>query len=280
MIVKHFSEGKEISGDTEIWRYRSFRRFKQLIKSGSLHFHRIDDFKDPFEGSIPKLVDDIRERNTSEKGARVDKVLNKRIRQHTFANCWHMKDRESANMWDSYGGDKNAIAIKSTIRQLEDAIKEQSGNNLQFADIRYVDFIDTTNKELNKKVPSGNTPAQWTIIKRASFKEENEFRAFIQPIPALDKREFSDIEHNLVAGDIKEKEQVGFAKRSGYLDLRSSPPTYGHNLNVDPTVLLDEIFVDPDAEEEYVQMVKYTSDNFGIDPDIVKHSDLSSNVIY
>ena len=280
MIIEHFSEDKDIDEDTVIWRYRSFKRFKQLLKEESLHFHRIDDFADPFEGSIPKLVDDIRETHATEREARVDQALNRRLRQHTFANCWHMKERESANMWDNYGGDKNVIAIKSTVGQLEEAIVEPEEDYLQLADIRYIDFIDTTFEELSQKVPSGNQPSQWTIVKRASFKEESEFRAFIQTIPKISESEYAECEYNLKTRDIEEKIGLTVGQEEEYIDLRSAPSQFGQTILVDPDILLDGIFVDPEAEEEYVEMVKYTADNFGVDPDLVEHSSLSSDAIY
>lgn len=223
-IISKYSSDDSISDDTPIWRYRSFRRFKQFANDEYLHFHRIDDFHDSFEGSIPELVHDYREKHADELERRVDRGLNERLREHTFANCWYMKSRESASMWERYGGDKNAIAIQSTIGNLKRAISD-SNTTLQLADVRYIDFENTTPEKLEEQVPDADDPAQWAVVKRASFESESEFRVLIQPIPTMSDETYTKIDYNLKADSIEEKVPIKY--HGEYADLRDPPSRFG-----------------------------------------------------
>jgi hypothetical protein len=40
------------------------------------------------------------------------------MRVHTYLNCWHLNDYESAAMWDIYQRNNDAIAIQSTYTKL------------------------------------------------------------------------------------------------------------------------------------------------------------------
>lgn len=276
-IITKYSDNESISDDTDIWRYRSFSQFKKSANQDYLHFHRIDDFQDPFEGSIPGLVYQYREQHASDLEKRVDKALNKRLRQHTFANCWYMKSRESASMWDRYGGDKNAIAIKSKIGNLESAI-DHTDRTIQLADVRYVDFENSPTKKVKEQVPSADYTAQWAVVKRASFESESEFRIIAQIIPTITDSKYEKIDYNLIVGDIKEKIPIQFNGK--YVDLREPPTQFGINIDCDTEELLEEVYVDPEAEEEYLWMVKYAADNFGLNSDNISQSELNSNVLY
>lgn len=276
-FITKYSDEESISDDTDIWRYRSFKRFKQFANEDYLHFHRIDGFQDPFEGSIPSLVHDYREKHADEFEKRVDRALNKRLREHTFANCWYMKPRESASMWERYGGDKNAIAIRSKIGNLRRAI-DDSDTPIQLADVRYIDFENTATDELENQVPSADDPAQWAVIKRASFESENEFRILIQRIPTMSDEKYDEIDFNLKVGGIEEKVPIKF--RGEYVDLRKPPSRFGMNIDCDPNDLVERVYVDPEAEEEYLWMVKYAANNFGLDTDKISQSGLNSDVLY
>ena len=46
---------KDITGDTLLWRYMSFEKFCWLLETSKLYHARLDQFEDPFEGSVTKL---------------------------------------------------------------------------------------------------------------------------------------------------------------------------------------------------------------------------------
>ena len=42
-----------------LWRYLSLEKFASLLYTQSLYFVRADQFEDPFEGSVPPLIDEL-----------------------------------------------------------------------------------------------------------------------------------------------------------------------------------------------------------------------------
>jgi hypothetical protein len=159
-----------------IWRYMDFTKFVSMLSREALYFCRADLLGDPFEGSVPKMNIDSRERQTT-KDNRTAGIAEKRpnlvkwSRQWTFINCWHMNDVESAAMWKLYSKSDEAIAIRSTFHRLDDCV----GGTCQIGVVNYVDYEKET-------IPEGNLFYPY-IHKRQSFSYENEIRAFIQDLP-------------------------------------------------------------------------------------------------
>lgn len=60
-------------------------------------------------------------------------------------SCWHIDDRESAQMWGKFTYNKNAIALKTTVGEVNKAIR-QNYSGISFKDIKFlsceVGYID------------------------------------------------------------------------------------------------------------------------------------------
>jgi hypothetical protein len=81
--------------ETRLWRYLSFAKIIALFQTRRLHFTRIDQFDDHFEGAWPKS--DL-ERFAELEGGQVIPKVTKAVRLGAAASCWLGADHESAAM--------------------------------------------------------------------------------------------------------------------------------------------------------------------------------------
>ena len=103
----------EFEPDPIIWRYLNLAKFIHLIAFRTLHFTRIDQFHDKFEGSYPV-------KNLKEWEDRSFKCGDcKNWRKFGCVSCWYQSDNESSAMWEIYGKNGQGIAIMSTVDSLD-----------------------------------------------------------------------------------------------------------------------------------------------------------------
>ena len=62
-------------------------------------------------------------------------------RQHAIshANCWHANNKESAALWNQYGGEEGAVAIKSSPERLKQAL-DTTGHYMTYGEVEYIDI--------------------------------------------------------------------------------------------------------------------------------------------
>ncbi len=121
--------------NTKVWRYMSFERLTQLIKSSSLYFCRIDKLGDQMEDIIPKVTVSWWENQIS-SGRYPNQTINslhkyinylqKDIRRISIVNCWQISDYESSTMWSAYGKNNKGVAIQSTVGGLINCFNNSS----------------------------------------------------------------------------------------------------------------------------------------------------------
>jgi len=157
-----------------IWRYMSFFSFVSMLHHQALHFTRVDQLDDPFEGSFPRLNVKIRPTTYKEKmPVKKINLLSEMYREyvkHTFINCWHINKYQSAAMWKLYLQSNEGIAIKSTVGSLRTSFIK-SKYELSIGQINYIRY----SKDL---IPEG--PLFPYFHKRKSFEHEHELRVVIQ----------------------------------------------------------------------------------------------------
>jgi hypothetical protein len=87
-----------------------------------LYFTSADKFTDPFEGHyaynyLSRLQGFLPGNLTKVELNKIYSIFLE-MRVHTYLNCWHLNDYESAAMWDIYQRNNDAIAIQSTYTKL------------------------------------------------------------------------------------------------------------------------------------------------------------------
>ncbi len=166
--------------DSEICRFMTMDKFRDLFASEEIYLRRVDLFKetDPREG----MPDDksVRKSLGLQEGLLEDeKKLNNHqafIRQHsegTFINCWHLFEGETFEMWQTYaaGADQkgitgSGIVIFSRVNLLREAIDA-------WLDPVFLGIVRYGNKE------DGNL-FDILFTKHKHFDKEKELRVLIQ----------------------------------------------------------------------------------------------------
>ena len=156
-----------------------FSVFVAMISSTRIHFTRVDQFDDHFEGNWPKP--DLQ--YWIEKKADVVPSVTYSLKQRIAASCWIELDYESAGMWRLYVPDGKGIAITTTYQKLQNLMESHKGaKGIDIADaarVRYVDhFRESLIKELkgNQHLPGAFVPF---MLKNISYEHEREVRALV-----------------------------------------------------------------------------------------------------
>lgn len=219
---------EEPPSEARLWRYMDFVKFVSLLDSAQLQFARADLLGDPWEGSLPTPLANLR--GTPEETEGPSNTWNlshsgEHVRYRTYISCWHESEHESAAMWRLYGGESRSIAITTTFDAFKVAFGDDTSAHGPFAaKVRYVDYRKATFSVNNGFLPF--------VHKRQSYEHEREVRAMFTRAPTTDS-------------DRDERNLTVLA--------RTRPPTIG--LPVDLALLIKEIRVDPAAPAWFTELV-------------------------
>ena len=253
--------------NAQIWRYMGFSKFAWMLKTKQIHFHRVGDFSDPYEGTLPTAYEQLLEKSIEEQKEDIPRDhITDFLKAHeiprgaAFVNSWHMNDYESAAMWDLYGPEGKSIAIRSTVGELKSAVGAIE-KPIHLGSVSYVDFYsEWENLPPEDKYTlsdvlqdlSGNILAP-AILKRKEFEHEDEVRLL-----------FTDFD-NLPKIDDKIALNTGVQSETDY---------YNHSINL--STLVDEIVVAPDSPSWIVPTIKemVQDSDVALSPDDVRESEM------
>ncbi|WP_254534027.1 DUF2971 domain-containing protein [Natrinema gelatinilyticum] len=241
---------ESVSDDTEIWRYRSLKRYISILDEEYLWFSRPDQFEDPFEGSIPG--ENIRNRNKlyDSEINRARSTARHKYRYTTYLNCWYSEEHESDAMWRLYSNSGDGVAIKSTHGQLKHALEPiHSKNNPKKSTVKKATMGEVKYKDYNNsEIPVDSILAP-LFHKRKAFEFEKEYRILVQFLP-----------DELISGSGR---SVG--EQFNFKDL--SP--VGIPIPVDASELIEEVVVSPTASDSFVEIIESVTKIYGYDFDVV-----------
>jgi hypothetical protein len=234
--------------EAKIWRYMDFTKFVSLLDTNALFFCRADHFADAWEGA--HTVENVKFRPRiwgPEASAQMMKDVTeiyRSVRMHTFMNCWHLNEGESAAMWKLYVSHNEGIAIQSTYERLTTSFEGDESEifRVSVGTVKYLDYE-------HEMFPDGNTLLPF-FHKRLSFEHERELRAIVQPISA-GTGPLSNIE----------------------------PIADGLLLNINVQTLIENIYVAPTCESWFAELVKSVAKKYGFQVGI-RHSDLSRDPVF
>ncbi|WP_057937862.1 DUF2971 domain-containing protein [Algoriphagus resistens] len=239
--------------DTIIWRYLDFSKFIALLETKQLHFTRLDDFYDKFEGSYSPsdyerfLSDDFL---TRIENSLLSQLIDISVRLGNFASSWHINNYENYGMWKSYVKSNEGVAIKTTVGNLIKSLRN-SKSSLVYGNIEYVDFEELDIRkyfEHNKQHGVQVMPIP-SFFKRKSFSFENEFRVVIY-------FEFGISNTNLINQD--------------YIDNIIKSQKRFYQESIDLNELFNEIYIHPDSTEWFDTLVRKVGDRYNVDATILK----------
>lgn len=241
-----------------------FTKFVSLLENGELFFSRADKFEDPFEGSLPQSQKQVRKELLEEFPPEWTQELLPKFRRictrHTFLNCWHMNEGESAAMWDLYLKSNQGICIQSSLGSLIESISDS-----QTIYISKVEYIDYSEEEIPGWGTLGNIGDTLSpfIHKRESFEHEKELRAIIHDLPW-----HSEEGATVKAEDIRNS------------DLDESVYEPGRPVEVNLETLIESIRVSPEANSWVNQLVRDVCNTYGLDEDLIDSSPMTQKPLY
>jgi hypothetical protein len=234
--------------DVYIWRYVDLAKYISLLDQRALYFCRGDKLIDQFEGSLPRpnvvarsmyphfnmmvQSSDGRIETGSESEARAAALA----RAQAFVNCWHMNNDESAAMWQLYSSNTQGIAIRSTYRALRDAFTNYP-HPVYIGIIKYIDYGQEAIIDMKSNMPLLTGALAPLLYKRRSYQHEAELRAMVT----------WQVPHD-------ELPQI----------MWREPEETGVLVPVDLGRLIESVFVAPNAEPWFHQVVKSVSAKYGL----------------
>ena len=141
-----------------VWRYMPFSKFISLLVYHAIWFSKLNILQDEFEGMMPLATkqmmqahhQELKKPFPPEQHWQFDEMASSNeqdSRELCIVNCWFLGENESDRMWREYGGGKESVAIKSTIKQLIDNIGVPHDKDMtSIGRIKYVDFKIHTNQ--------------------------------------------------------------------------------------------------------------------------------------
>lgn len=253
---------REIHPDQTLWRYMSLDKFICLLSAKTLYFSVITEFgeSDPFEGAYPSNVlanlanqrrvmvaplASFKNNVNHEREEFIFNYLASRFfiaRNTAVVNCWHKNEYESESMWRIYS-ENTGVAIKTNARKLIECITDARKNDVKMNSVIYMDFEKCDPVHVQVSEENNYAP----LFKRRCFEHEREVRLYYY----LD----------LSFSEIEEKKNTNSMPR-------------GIELDIDPDILIEEVYVSPYARETYEKSVRAIMKSFGYGDQKVKNSTL------
>ena len=241
--------------NVKVWRYMDFTKLISLIDSRRLFFTRADKFKDPFEGSYPKmnvlareiLPVEITKKMTEEQieilrqSMRKHDQANKNWPRYTAINCWHMNEHESAAMWDLYLKSDEGVAIQSTYIKLKKSLTDDE--NIYLGIVKYLDYD-------MEYIDSGNLLSPF-VHKRKSFEHEREVRAL----------------------------SIKWPTEEGGINFETETIDFGIQVKTDLEVLIEKIYVAPNTPSWFADLVQSAVNRYGYEFEVI-HSKLNDSPLF
>ena len=162
-----------VNDETKLWRYMSYSKFISVLQKSALYFCRIDCFEDKLEATQPSGSRHFARMTGNPWQVFEMQCVDKQLeiyRNMTFANCWHINERENPDMWETYveAQGNEGIAIQTFFGNFAECFDTSRGlTNLK------MQYIDYNKMYLDYTYP--NYP-EYLSLKDKQFEYENELR--------------------------------------------------------------------------------------------------------
>ncbi|RKU27946.1 hypothetical protein C6497_10200 [Candidatus Poribacteria bacterium] len=228
--------------DDILWRYMSFEKFVNMLDTKTLFFTRAYKYEDPFEGYLPRWVqevyiDSFKDHPILSYSVDCAKKIDEIRHKYVMCNCWHQNEEESMAMWQQYRISNTGIAIKTTMERLKNSLKDNI--EVFIGEIEYLQRSTYANRYVHKYQES-KSDEKWLYLpyfhKRTCYKYENEVR-LIMDADQIIEHVFNNTSVEDILNNIFIKENLP--------DIDNKGRTY----NVDVNTLIAEIVISPYAEK-------------------------------
>jgi len=235
-----------------------------FLQSQALWFARQDQFEDPLEGTYTDAeVEHIRSLDLANPGlpSSISETYFRgpqHMRTTAYVSCWRAGKAESMAMWDLYAKGIEAVAVKTTIAKLKEAISESVLRTF-LAQVNYVDW---------SLAPFDNNGLVMCFRKDSSYEHEREVRAVIWDLDVIQRNMSEALEAARLRSDFPNLGSNPFilGKQDGQL---------GIEVPFEISRFTNEIVVGPRATESVFNMIKNISDKYGLKLTITKSDRLT-----
>ncbi|POD50805.1 hypothetical protein BKM15_18310 [Pseudomonas syringae pv. syringae] len=246
----------DLSENEAIWRYMTLDRLINMLDDAALFMTGLNAYSksDPYEGYPPPVVlKQVRDNCPSamyfshdankSKDLNNFKVFAQRIFHSRAVSCWYQGNEESEAMWKIYGDTGKAIAIRTTVGKLANALGNEFDGKI--ARVLYVNYSKVTQQDYEAVMAAhAQNSLLDPIYKRHSYSHEREVRAYTQ----IKNAKIND------------------------------PNTYRpHIAPIDCAKMIEEIIVSPFCGDSYVNATTAVAKLFGLQ-DRVRQSTLLSDL--
>lgn len=235
-------------GNSNVWRYMNNWKFTKLLKESSLFFPNANKLTDKYEVSIPESVEK-QKREELKKSGLTGRDLEEEMASFYWStnpmkdlvliNCWSVNQHESYALWKIYlGGEKNGVAVKSTLSKLRRSVekgKDEYPEEFFIGKVKY-------QKHLRQ-----NELSRLSVIttKKPFYDFEKELRLFVLNYP---------------------------------LSEGGSVPPYdisvGRNVKIDLRELVHEIYVSPFSDADYRNKIELLVSKSNVSNVAIKDSEI------
>lgn len=250
-----------------VWRYMPFSKFISLLVYQAIWFSKLNILQDEFEGMVPLATkqmmqahhQELKKPFPPEQNWQFDEMASRNeqdSRELCIVNCWFLGENESERMWREYGGEKESVAIKSTVTQLIDNIGVPHDKDM--TSIGRVKYVDLKTYMMTKY--QANQGSERAFLKDAgAYQHENEIR--IVTLNFKTQACMSPEGKPYTESEVRGKNMNNFENPGLYIAVRLQQ-------------LISEIRVSPEADKWFYLLVKRIVElnKWEIS---VKHSELS-----
>lgn len=212
-------------GNSAVWRYMNTWKFEQFIEHSTLFFPNANKLTDEYEVTLPASVEKEKRAELERQGlygqhleeAMASYSLSTNpMKELVLINCWSASPHESYALWKIYlGGEKDGIAIRSTVSKLRRSIEKGEDEYPEEFFIGKVKYKKNLNNDELSRLSV-------VTAKKPFYDFEKELRLFILNYPVLE------------GGTVPPYE----------IDV-------GRSVKIDSNELLHEVYISPFASEEY-----------------------------
>ncbi len=212
------------SPETKIWRYMDFTKFVYMLEKGGLFFPCIDSFNDPFEGSYSR--GNISKRkfifSRAKESNEIDDLINEIKTIRPFIHA----SCWHMNDFESAGMWKLYSKTNESIciQTQFSRLEKALPVNINFGKVKYIDYDKDWISESNIFYPF--------IYKRRSFEHERELRAIFN------------------------------SKDNSLLTERFESMNNGYWIKVNLQTLIQRIYVSPEAQDWFVELVEKVKNKY------------------
>jgi hypothetical protein len=166
-----------------VWRYLTFAKFISVLDLRALWMSRLGSLLDQFEGALPDktrenmIASDLKWKTTFEGRPELQEQLagmtDRNVadgRDVLVVNCWFLGESESPQMWKEYVGSTEGVAIRSTLKRLDQSILAKQ----EFTTIGKVNYVDFSKYDMGIYI--GSRAGERALLKAEKYSFENEVR--------------------------------------------------------------------------------------------------------